>query len=569
MTEEIDLENVKITFPDKSTQKYPKPLALTELLKHKTLSSGDIIALMVNGEVKSLNSTISFGLAKVEPLLKNSYEGSAMYRRTLVQILATAAYEVYSKEFHIIVHHHVNNGYLVKKADEKDFTEEEINKIKEKMTDLIKQDLPIKEVELSHEEAINYFKKINHNYSVSLIETNNTDIVRCSCINKFMTLFFRPLGKSTGVITDFDVRLSSDKNSLLLLFPTVTKPIPKNLEDIETKLTTKSYHDSLHYNKILNIECVGDWNKVIISTPEKLRELMLTMSMHQESQILSIANTIADKVINGKVKFVGIAGPSASGKTTFSKKLGLALKAKGIEPIVISMDDYFKDTKDSPVDEKGNKDFECLEALRIDDFNKDLKNLFKGQKIKRCIFDFVKGTHTLGEELQMPSKETGKRGIVLCEGLHGIDEKATPLIPRDEKFFIYIAPLTPINSDEYNFFADHVLRLYRRMIRDFRTRGRSANATLHHWFSVAKGEEKYIFPHIDSSDLIWNTDLDYEVSVLYPFVYPLLRTVSVDDPNYYLACYLMNTMSAFLPISDEEVEKTAVLREFIGGSLFE
>ena len=381
MTEEIDLENVKITFPDKSTQKYPKPLALTELLKHKTLSSGDIIALMVNGEVKSLNSTISFGLAKVEPLLKNSYEGSAMYRRTLVQILATAAYEVYSKEFHIIVHHHVNNGYLVKKADEKDFTEEEINKIKEKMTDLIKQDLPIKEVELSHEEAINYFKKINHNYSVSLIETNNTDIVRCSCINKFMTLFFRPLGKSTGVITDFDVRLSSDKNSLLLLFPTVTKPIPKNLEDIETKLTTKSYHDSLHYNKILNIECVGDWNKVIISTPEKLRELMLTMSMHQESQILSIANTIADKVINGKVKFVGIAGPSASGKTTFSKKLGLALKAKGIEPIVISMDDYFKDTKDSPVDEKGNKDFECLEALRIDDFNKDLKNLFKGQKM--------------------------------------------------------------------------------------------------------------------------------------------------------------------------------------------
>ena len=569
-TEEIiDLENVKVTFPDKDTKKYPKPLALTELLNHKSLSSKDIIALMVNGEVKSLNSSITFGTAKVAPLLKDSYEGSAMYRRTLVQILATAAYQVYSQEFNIIVHHHVNNGYLVKKADEKDFTEEEISKIKEKMTDLIKQDLPIKEVELSHEEAISYFTKIKHKYSVSLIETNNTDIVKCSYIDNFMTLFFRPLGKSTGVITDFDVRLSSDKNSLLLLFPTATKPIPKNLEEIETKLTAKSYSDSLHYNKIINIECVGDWNKVIISNPEKLRELMLTMSMHQESQILSIANQIAEKVINGKVKFVGIAGPSASGKTTFSKKLGLALKSKGIEPIVISMDDYFKDTKDAPVDEKGNKDFECLEALRVDDFNKDLKNLFKGQKIKRCIFNFVKGTHSYGEELQMPSKESGKTGIVLCEGLHGIDDKATKLIPRDEKFFIYIAPLTPINSDEYNFFADHVLRLYRRMIRDFRTRGRAANMTLHHWFSVAKGEEKYIFPHIDSSDLIWNTALDYEVSVLYPFVYPLLRTVNVKDPNYYLACYLMNTLVSFLPISDEEIEKTAVLREFIGGSLFE
>ena len=526
---------------------------------------------MVNGEVKSLNKSISIGVAKVTPILKDSYEGSSCYRRTLVQILATAAYEAYGKEFNIIVHHHVNNGYLVKKADEKDFTEEEISKIKEKMTDLIKQDLPIKEVELSHEEAISYFTKIKHKYSVSLIETNNTDIVKCSYIDNFMTLFFRPLGKSTGVITDFDVRLSSDKNSLLLLFPTATKPIPKNLEEIETKLTAKSYSDSLHYNKIINIECVGDWNKVIISNPEKLRELMLTMSMHQESQILSIANQIAEKVINGKVKFVGIAGPSASGKTTFSKKLGLALKSKGIEPIVISMDDYFKDTKDAPVDEKGNKDFECLEALRIKDFNDDLKKIFKGDKVKRCIFNFVKGTHTYSDKeiLQLPPKDSGKVGVVLCEGLHGINPGATSSIPRDEKFFIYIAPLTPINSDEYNFFADHVLRLFRRSIRDFRTRGRNASDTLKHWFSVANGEEKYIHPHIDSSDLIWNSSLDYEVSVLYPFVYPLLRTVSVEDPNYYLACYLMNIMTCFLPISDEEIEKTAVLREFIGGSLFE
>ena len=569
MEETLDLKNVKVTFPDNSTEKYPKPLALEELLKHKSLSSKDIIALMVNGEVKSINSSIKFGLAKVEPILKDSYEGSSCYRRTLVQILATAAYEAYGKEFNIIVHHHVNNGYLIKKGDEKDFTEEEIKNIKEKMTELIKKDLPIDIVQLSHQEAINYFKSINHRYSVSLIETNNTDIVKCSSINNFLTLFFRPLAKSTGVITDFDVRLSSDKNSLLLLFPTSTKKIPDNLDEIETKLTAKSYRESLHYNKMINLECVGDWNKVIISTPEKLRELILTMSMHQEEQITSIANKIADKVLNGKVKYIGIAGPSASGKTTFSKKLGLSLKSQGIEPIVLSMDDYFKDTKDAPVDEKGNKDFECLEALRVDDFNKDLKKLFKGEKIKRCIFNFVKGTHTLGEDLQLPAKETGKVGVVLCEGLHGIDDKATKQIPRDEKFFIYIAPLTPINSDEYNFFADHVLRLYRRMIRDFRTRGRAANQTLQHWFSVAKGEEKYIFPHIDSSDLIWNTALDYEVSVLYPFVYPLLRTVSVDDPNYYLACYLMDTMTHFLPVSDEMVQKTAILREFIGGSPFE
>ena len=569
--EEIDFQNVKVIFPNGDIKKYPKPLVLNKLLDHPSLSDPKLISLMVNGEVKSLNTALNFGVAKVSPLLLDSYEGGSMYRRTLVQIFATAVNKLYSKQFNVIVHHGVNNGYLVKKFDEKDFTEEEITKIKEKMQELIKKDLVIEEVELSHDEALNYFKSINHHYSVSLIESNNTDIIKCSCIDKFLTLFFRPLARSTGVIKDFDVRLSSDKNSLLLLFPTPLKQIPKKLEEIETKQTIKSYAKSFEYSKIINIKCVGDWNKVVISNPQKLRDLILTMNMHHEKQILDIADEISKKVLSGKIKFIGISGPSASGKTTFTKKLGTALKSKGIEPVVLSMDDYYKNTVDCPKDENGKYDFECLEALRIDDFNADLKTLFNGGEVKRCIFDFISGTHSFSDKeiFKLPCKESGKKGVILCEGLHGIDERGTPSIPRDEKFFIYIAPLTPLNSDEYNFFADHVLRLYRRTIRDFRTRGRNASKTLHHWFGVTEGEEKYIFPHIDSSDIIWNTSLDYEFSVLYPFVYPLLRTVSVDDPNYYLACYLINTISSFLPISDEEIEKTAVLREFIGGSLFE
>ena len=569
--EEIDFQNVKVTFPDGDVQKYPKPLLLSDLLKHKSLSSPNIISLMVNGEVKSLNSKITFGIANISPILIDSYEGASTYRRTLVQIFATAVHKLYSKEFNVIIHHGVNNGYLAKKVDMKDFTEEEIKTIKEKMQELIKQDLPIEEVELSHDEALNYFKSIKHNYSVSLIESNNNDTVRCACIDKFLTIFFRPLGKATGIITDFDVRLSSDKNSLLLIFPTPSKSLPTDLKDIETVMKSKSYARSFQYSKRINVECVGDWNKFVISRPEKLKELMLTMSMNQEREINLIAETIAEKVINGKIKYIGIAGPSASGKTTFSKKLGFSLKSRGIETIVLGMDDYYKSPEDVPVDENGQKDFECLEALRVEDFNSDLSRLFKGEKVKRCVFDFVKGKHTYLDDdiMQLPPKDSGKTGVVLCEGLHGIDPKATLSIPRDEKFYVYIAPLTPMNSDEYNFFADHVLRLYRRIIRDFRTRGRNASSSLAHMFGVAKGEEKYIFPYIDSSDLIWNSSLDYELSVLYPFVYPLLRTVNVKDPNYYLACYLMNTMSSVLPISDEDIEKTAVLREFIGGSLFE
>jgi uridine kinase len=494
-----------------------------------------------------------------------------MYKRTLVKVFATAVHKLYQKEFQVIVRHHVKFGYLVNKSNEKPFSEEQVKKIKAKMDELIQQNLKIDEVELSHQEALMYFKSIKHNYSVALIETNNSDIVRCSCLDKFLSLLFRPLGRTTGVITDYDVRLSSDKNSLLLLFPVNGKPIPKELSEIETKLTTKSYADSFKYSKIINIKCVGDWNKVVISKKENVKDLMLTMNFHQEQEIANIADKIAEKVLKHNVKFIGIAGPSASGKTTFSKKLGILLGAQGIETIVISMDDYFVNRKDTPKDSKGNYDFECLEALRIGDFNRDLGKLFKGEEINRCVFDFVTGTYSYvkSDVLKLPDKDSGKVGVVLCEGLHGIDERVTPSIPRNEKFFIYIAPLTPINSDEYNFFSDYVLRLYRRIIRDFRTRAKNASKTLKSWFSVAEGEEKYIYPFIDSSDLIWNSALDYEVSVLYPFVYPLLRTVDIKDPNYYLASYLMDTMSTYLPISDEFIAKTAVLREFIGGSSFE
>ncbi len=570
--EELDPDTIKIVFQNGDTQRYPKPLNLKELIpNHKSLNSSDLIALLVNGKVTSINTTISTGIAKIQPILYDSAEGFATYKRTLVQIFATAVNKLYSKKFVPIIQHSVNNGYLWKKSNGEQFTEEEIKNIKEKMEELIKEDLPIEEIELSHQEAINYFKSINHNYSVSLIETNNVDIVKCSCIDKVLTLFFRPLGATTGVIKEFDVRLSSDNKSLLLLFPTNTKSIPDVINEIETKLTIKSYEKSNEYSKKINLNCIGDWNKMVISSQEKLKELILTMNMHQEEEIANIAETIAERVKNGKVKFIGIAGPSASGKTTFSKKLGLLLKSLGVETIVISMDDYFKNRKDTPKDKNGNYDFECLEALRIDDFNKDLNTLYKGETINRCVFDFVNGTYKYLENdvLKLPEKESGKIGVVLCEGLHGIDERVTISLPRDEKFFIYIAPLTPINSDEYNFFSDYVLRLYRRMIRDFRTRGNNASRTLKNWWSVAKGEEKYIYPFIDSSDLIWNSSLDYEVSVLFSFVYPLLRTVDVNDPYYYLACYLMDTMNLFLPISDKHIEKTAVLREFIGGSSFE
>ena len=569
---DIDLNNVKAIFPNGDIKKYPKPLKVIELLNHQSLSSSDIIALMINGKIESLNSKIKTGIAKINPIILNSYEGLQIYKSTIIQILATVIHKLYSTKFHIIVLHEVKNGFLIQKSNEESFNEDEICEIKKKINEIIKMDFPIQEINLSHDEALNYFNSINHKFSVKLIESNNNDTIKCICIDKFITLFFKPLAKSTGIIKDFDFRLSSDNHNCLLLYSiNENNTIPKEINQIETKNIIDNYLNSWKYSKLINTQCVGDWNKIVISSPETLREAILTMNMNQERDILSIADRISEKVMEGKVKLIGIAGPSASGKTTFSKKIGIALKSKGIESIVICMDDYAKNRVDSPKDENGKYDFECIEALRIDEFNKDLLKLLKGEEIERCVFDFISGTYSYlkNEKLKLPSKESNKIGVIICEGLHGINEKVTPLIPREEKYYIYIAPLTPIKFDEYNFFPDQILRLYRRIIRDFRNRGYNASKTLNSFFNVSKGEDKYISPHIDKCDLIWNSSLDYEVSVLYPFVYPLLKTVNVSDPNYHFACYLMDAMNNFLPISDEDIEKTALLREFIGGSTFE
>ena len=282
----LDLKIINVIFPNEEQKIYQRPLLISELLNHPNLSSKEIIALKVNGEIKSLNAIISVGKVKISPILKDSEDGCSIYRRALVQILSKGVNKLYFDKFNIIIHLGVNNGYLLKKSDENDFTQEEIDKIKEKMQELNDKDIKIEKVELSHNEAIEYFSSIKHNYSISIIESNNTDIIKCNCIDNFLTLFFQPLGKSTGIIKEFDVRLSSDRNSLLLLFPTSTKNIPKDLSEIESKLILKIFPESFEFSKIIGIKSVGDLNKAMNSNPERLRELILTMNMNHEQQYL-------------------------------------------------------------------------------------------------------------------------------------------------------------------------------------------------------------------------------------------------------------------------------------------
>ncbi|ELP87731.1 uridine cytidine kinase I, putative [Entamoeba invadens IP1] len=559
---ELNIDKVAVTFMDGSKVNYDRPLKLRELVSHKTLDRKDLAGIMVNGKVHSVVDSIDVGVANIAPVILDSLEGSSLYRRTLVMVFATAAYQTFGTKFGVQIDHHVNNGYVAKKFDGKKFTDDECMAIKMRMQELINKNIEIKEVNLSNAEAVNYFEQTNRPYTLSLLQTTNKEVVKCSYCDGFLALFIRPLMWSTGKMTEFDLKVSSNKDGLLLLFPLIGKPIPTTLDKIETKMISQCYDKSKKVGRATGIECIGDLNKKILSGE---REMILMMENRQDMEIAKIADNVVEHIKKG-VKLISIAGPSASGKTTFSKKLGVQLKLRGIIPVVLSVDDYYKHRVDSPKDQFGNYDFECLEALRLDDLNDTLKKLFAGEEAHPSVFDFVSGRYSILEDkiIKLPPN-----GVVIMEGLHGIDEGLTPAIPRSQKYYIFIAPLTQINIDEYNFIGNQVLRFYRRIIRDFLTRNYSASHTLKSWYVVAKGEEKYIFPYVDNADTIWDSSMDYEPSALYTYMNPLLRTIPVNDPNYNMASNLLETLEMYIPIDDHYIGSTSLIREFIGGSVFE
>ncbi|EDR24431.1 uridine cytidine kinase I, putative [Entamoeba dispar SAW760] len=514
----IDISKTVVTFTDGTQEIHTRPLHLTNLLTHPSLNNSDLVGIMVNGRVYSTNAIINIGIANITPVFLNSYEGFSIYRRSLVMVFATAAFMTYGTKFGVTVEHHVNNGYCINKSNGKEFTEEECNTIKNKMKELINENKEIKEVVLSHAEAINYFTETNRGMTLSLLKSTNNEEVKCSYLEGFMTLFIRPLLGRTGILKDFNLILGTDKTGMMLLFPQENKPIPKTIKEIETKKIIENYKATNKVARAVGIECIGDLNKKIIKGD---KTTVMMMENRQDMEIAQIAEDAIEKIKTRGVKLISIAGPSASGKTTFSKKLGVQLKLRGITPVVLSTDDYYKHRVDSPKDEYGNYDFECLEALRLDDLNDTLTRLFRGEEVHPYVFDFVS------------------------------------------------APLTQLNIDEYNFIGNQVLRFYRRIVRDYLTRNYTASHTLKSWFSVAKGEEKYIFPFVDQADKIWNSSMDYEIAAIYPYVLPLLKTVPVDDPNYNMARNLLDTLELFMPVDDHLIGSTSLIREFIGGSVFE
>jgi len=580
MGEYICTKEARITLPGGRVIVRPWPVALKSLLSEPelTVSAPDrVVGLHVNGVAASLGEQLPVRMAEIAPVLWRSEEGMSFHRRTLTFVMGMAAARCLPGR-RVAVQNRVGlYAYLCVVDDAAPVDAETCNKLRETMKEIIKKDLPIEETLLSSEEALAHFKATSRPLSVSAVSTSSNSTHKVCVCDGYAALFVRPLCPSTGFLSDFDIRPAPEAPGFVLVFPALVPSCPGTpkskcvmeyrMPDADTPVElipalVDVFEDYHKWCKMIRTGCAGMVNERVEEGCAK--ELIATCEALQNRRIVELALKIEERIKTG-LKLVLIAGPSASGKTTFASKLSTQLRTVGCTPVILSVDNYYLPRLENPKDEDGNYDFECLEALRIDALNQDLLHLMAGELVKTPVFDFKSGLIIHGAlPLRLP-----ENGVLIMEGIHGLNDALTPLVPANAKFKIFVAPLTQTKLDELNFAPHTIGRLFRRIIRDHRTRGWSCRDTLAHWSSVTRGEEKHIFPFLSRADYVFNTALELEASIMKPALVPLLRSVRPGLPEYGLARDLLRILDSFEPVPSDSVPPDSLLREFIGGSCFE
>lgn len=548
------MHQVTVTYPSGNSESYPFGIKASETIGGLGALAHPIAAILVNNELESLESRI-FTNCTISPVLIDSPHGAFAYRRSLCFLAAIAARELFPQR-DLVVGQAIGYGFY-HYFEDGPATEAEVKALDAKMRELVAKDIPITLQWMSYEDALRHFREHEQEDTLLLMELMNEPRIALNECSGFRDLHITPLVPSTGILTTFELRPYD--RGFLLRYP--RKETPNELHDFEDDpLLYKITDDARKRSQILGVYSVGALNR--INSPKRIKEYIQVAEALNAKRVAEIADQVAAR--SGEVKVALIAGPSSSGKTTTSKKLSIQLRVMGFEPIVIALDDYFVSRDRTPVDEKGEFDFECLEALDVEYLNEQLLALFAGQEIELPAFDFKSGN-------RRPSGRTiklGERQILIMEGIHGLNDKLTPRIPKEQKFKIYVSALTQINLDEHNRISTTDNRLIRRMVRDNQFRGRSALETIKMWPSVQRGERLHIFPFQNNADAALNSALDYELGVLKIYAEPLLRTVKPMDPEYCEAKRLLNFLSFFAPIPTQFVPQDSIVREFIGESSF-
>ena len=512
------------------------------------------IACKCNNEVKPLNYEVK-ETDIIEPLDITSRDGRRIYQRGILYIMAMAFNKIYPKAL-LTVNCHLSNAIFCT-SDNMEVTEKIVQEIKSKMAEIIEKDLDIKKVEMTKKEAEEFYEKEKTLRGKLQLDNKYKEVISLYFCEDYYNYFYGVMPISTGYIKYYDI--VKYHNGFLLRYP--SKETPEQIQPYkETKKLLRTLEEYEDIHEVLNTNTLYKLNKKIREGKEK--EIILLAEALHEKKISDIADNIVKKK---GIRIVLIAGPSSSGKTTFAQRLGIQLKLNGIKPLTISVDNYFVEREHTPKDENGNYDFERLEAIDLELFNDHLTKLLNGEEIQVPTFNFKTGHKEYnGETMKMNSNE-----VLVVEGIHCLNDKLTESIPKEQKYKIYISALTVLNIDYYNRISTTDTRLIRRIVRDYNFRGYEAIHTLQTWNSVNRGEEKYIFPFQEDADSMFNTSLIYEICVLKKYAMPLLKAIDQTSPEYSEAKSLYEFLKYFEDISDEYVPANSLLREFIGGSIFE
>lgn len=548
------IEAVEVIINNKKYQ-FSKGITLQEIANEVEKNrKHPIVLAKVGNAYKELNSTIKEP-CKIEFLDLTNREGNRSHVNGLIYILIYAVNKLYGKNEGILVQHSIDKGIYIETTFK--LTEAKLRTIKETMNKIVEADMPITKVTIDRLEAIKYFESINDDAKAGVMTYNTNTYVTLYRLGNLYNYFYSFMVPSTGCLKEFDVTYIKD-NGFVLRYPTVY--INDKIKEYEHHPNMfKVFKEHREWGKLINIKTSVDLNKVV--STGKINDLIKINETLQSNRLLNIAKEINDKKNN--IKIVLLAGPSSSGKTTTTRKLCMFLKSFGLTPHVISMDDYFVDEKDTPLGEDGKPDYECLEAMDIKLFDKQMASLMKGEKVLLPTYNFALGKKEYKQEVQLDEKD-----IILIEGIHALDTKILTNIPRENKYKIYVSALTELNMDYHNRICTSDNRLLRRIIRDNRTRDYRVEKTLELWPNVRKGEEKYIFPFQDEADTTINSALIYEIGVLKTYAEPLLYSVPTTSPYYEEAKRLIDFLRLFLPIPADTIPEDSVLREFIGGGYF-
>lgn len=532
----------------------------TELLelaqRYQRKYQDDIVLAMVNHKLSELWKPAQDG-DKITFLTTGTVNGNETYRRSMVMVMLKAFYDVYGHKINNInVMYSLSKGYYCELDGDLQVTRDALYQVKTRMTEIIKAAMPFEKHVISTNEAMEFFHKHRMYDKERLFKFRRSSRVNVYRLNKFEDYFYGYMVPNTGYLKYFELHAYDE--GFVLQMPVKEEPrrVPKFCPQEKVFSVLK---ESSKWGELLEIGAVGALNENI--SKGKIGEIMLVQEALQEQKIAEIAKQLANRP---DVKFIMIAGPSSSGKTTFSHRLSVQLRACGLHPHPIAVDNYFVNREDNPKDENGDYDFEALQAIDINLFNQDMGRLLKGEEVEIPSFNFKTGQRQYkGDTLKL-----GPDDILVIEGIHCLNDELSFSLPKESKFKIYISALTQLNVDEHNRISTTDCRLIRRIVRDARTRGATAEETLARWQSVRAGEEKNIFPYQEEADVMFNSALIYELAVLKQYVEPLLFGIPVDSPYYTEAKRMLKFMDYILGVSSDIVPANSLLREFIGGGCF-